>query len=74
MRASLAGLLISLALLAACQPAPTGTAITNVTVIDAVNGVRERQTVIFDGDEITAVQAADEALSVERLSMDPASS
>ncbi|GJM13092.1 MAG: amidohydrolase [Pseudohongiella sp.] len=33
-----------------------GTAITNVTVIDAVNGLRENQTVIFDGDEIIAVQ------------------
>ena len=36
----------------ACQPAPSGTAITNVTVIDAVNGVRANHTVIFDGDEI----------------------
>lgn len=33
-------------------------AITNVTVIDAINGVREDQTVIFTGDEITAVQPA----------------
>ena len=41
-----------------CQPAPTGTAITNVTVIDAVNGVRENQTVIFDRDEILSVQSA----------------
>jgi imidazolonepropionase-like amidohydrolase len=46
------------AALGACQPAPGGTAITNVTVIDAVNGVRENRTVIFDGDEITAVQPA----------------
>lgn len=38
--------------------AAAGTAITNVTVIDAVNGVRENQTVIFDGDAITAVQPA----------------
>lgn len=43
---------------AACQPAPSGTAITNVTVIDAVNGVRESQTVVFDGDEITGVYAS----------------
>lgn len=42
----------------ACQPAPSGTAITNVTVIDAVNGVRANHTVIFDGDEIVAVQPA----------------
>jgi imidazolonepropionase-like amidohydrolase len=43
--------------LAACQPpsAPSGTAITNVTVIDAVNGVRPNQTVIYDGDEIVSV-------------------
>ncbi len=41
------------------QPAPTGTAITDVTVIDAINGVREHQTVIFDGDEIVAVTSSD---------------
>jgi len=47
----------SIAFQAACapQPGPAGTAITNVTVIDAVHGVREGQTVIFDGDRITAV-------------------
>ncbi|MCP4602191.1 MAG: amidohydrolase family protein [Proteobacteria bacterium] len=45
-------------------PVPAGIAITNVTVIDAVNGVREMQTVIFDGDEITAVQSADLPISV----------
>lgn len=45
--------------LAGCQPAPSATAITNVTVIDAVNGVRENQTVVFDGDEITSVQPAE---------------
>lgn len=45
--------------LAACSgPPPSGTAITNVTVIDAVNGVRENQTVIFNGDEITAIESA----------------
>ena len=38
------------------SPARLGTAITNVTVIDAINGVRNDQTVIFDGDEIVAVQ------------------
>lgn len=37
---------------------PRGTAITGVTVIDAVNGVRENQTVLFDGDEILAVGPA----------------
>ena len=46
-----------------CQPAPSGTAITNVTIIDAVNGVRENQTVVFDGDEITAIQSADEEVA-----------
>lgn len=42
---------------ASCQPAsqPTGTAITNVTVIDAVNGIRTNQTVVYDGDEIVSV-------------------
>jgi imidazolonepropionase-like amidohydrolase len=53
-------LLTLLALLTACaEPESTATAITNVTVIDAVNGVRENQTVIFDGDEITAVNSSD---------------
>lgn len=37
---------------------PRGTAITNVTVIDAVNGVRENQTVLFFGDEILAVTSS----------------
>lgn len=45
----------------------TGTAITNVTVIDAANGLRENQTVIFDGDEITAVQAADAEVSAAEM-------
>ncbi len=40
------------------QASPSGTAITNVTVIDAANGLRENQTVVFDGDRITAVQNA----------------
>lgn len=51
--------------IASCQQAqpPTGTAITNVTVIDAVNGVRENQSVIFDGDAISAIQAANAELN-----------
>lgn len=49
------------------SPEPTGTAITNVTVIDAVNGVRQNQSVVFDGDEITAIQAADAALNVAEV-------
>lgn len=45
-------------LLASCQSetARSGIAITNVTVIDAINGVRENRTVVFDGDQITAIQ------------------
>ena len=47
-------------LLAACsEPATVGTAIRNVTVIDAVQGARSAQTVVFDGDRILAVQDAD---------------
>lgn len=62
------------ALTAACgpDPAPTGTAITNVTVIDAVNGQREHRTVIFDGDEITAVLPADEAAPAVASTLDGA--
>ncbi len=59
-------MLLILALLAACQDRPRGTAITNVTVIDAVNGVRENQTVVFDGDEIITVRPADEKVSVSK--------
>ena len=52
--------------MASCQQAqaPTGTAIRNVTVIDAINGVRENRTVVFDGDAITGVHSADAELSV----------
>lgn len=56
------------ALLMACaKPQPSGTAITNVTVIDAVNGVREHQTVVFDGDEITSVGSTGGELSVVEI-------
>ena len=50
--------------LASCGPdAPLADlAIQNVTVIDAVNGVREARTVVVDGGRITAVMAADEAV------------
>ena len=61
--------LIATILLTGCSPAeppPTGTAITNVTVIDAVNGVREAQTVIFDGDRIVAVQPASQPATAAR--------
>jgi hypothetical protein len=40
----------------------TGTAISNVTVIDAVNGVRKNQTVFFDGDEIISVATTSDDL------------
>ena len=50
--------------LASCGPdAPLpDLAIQNVTVIDAVNGVREARTVVIDGGRITAVLAAGEAV------------
>ena len=48
------------ALLAACAapstgPAPGALVIENVTVVDAVGGARENQTVVVEGDRITAV-------------------
>ncbi|MDX1480606.1 MAG: amidohydrolase family protein [Woeseiaceae bacterium] len=54
--------------LGGCAPeeAPRGTAITNVTVIDAVDGARSAQTVVFDGDEILAVQPASEPVNAAR--------
>lgn len=65
MQRQLLPLLIFISLLAACaEPESTATAITNVTVIDAVNGVRENQTVVFDGDEIITVGPTDPELSV----------
>jgi len=58
-------LLVLMALLTACaEPESTATAIINVTVIDAINGVRENQTVVFDGDEITTVRSSGAELSV----------
>jgi imidazolonepropionase-like amidohydrolase len=54
-------LLSSALLIGACTDnmQPTGTAIANVTVIDAVGGPRPNHTVIFDGDEIVAVAPSD---------------
>jgi len=53
--------LLATLLLSACtglsRPATT-TAIANVTVIDAINGARSNQTVIYSGDKIVAVQDA----------------
>ena len=59
-------MLLLLALVAACQPRPTGTAITDVTLIDAVNGVRPNQTVVYYGDRITAVTSSDKAPAANR--------
>ncbi len=52
---------------AACGADVAGIAITNVTVVDAVNGVRENQTVVFDGDEITAIRSAGDKLNVAEI-------
>lgn len=61
-------LIVIACLLAACSRAPlSGTAITNVTVIDAVNGVRQNQTVVFDGDRIRAIRPASETTSEETI-------
>lgn len=59
--------LLPLALLfAACSDpeGATGLAIENVTVIDAVNGVRPGQTVVVDGDRIVSVEPAGSATEV----------
>jgi len=67
---SLSGvLLVSLFLVSCGEPAPTGTgtAITNVTVIDASNGVRPDQTVVFQGDRITAIQPASRPVDAARV-------
>jgi len=60
-------LLLLLSLFAACQPSPTGTVIKNVTVIDAVNGIRPNQDVVFDGDEITMVRSSGSEHAAERI-------
>jgi len=44
-----------------------GTAITDVTTIDAVNGLKEHQTVIFDGDEIIAVQDSKDHIEIANV-------
>ena len=67
-------LIIALVLVAACakDAPPRGTAIIDVTVIDAINGVREHQTVVFDGDEIISswagVDGREEHRGAHRLS------
>lgn len=54
------GLLPALALLLLFSQVSVAqsTAITNVTVIDAINGVRPGQTVVFEADQIVTVQSA----------------
>jgi len=63
--------LVGIALLVSCSEertaSGTATAIENVTVIDAVNGVRENRTVVFGGDEILAVRPASEAVSAGKI-------
>jgi imidazolonepropionase-like amidohydrolase len=54
-------ILASLALTACVGEVAPGIAIRNVTVIDAVNGVRTERTVVFDGDNITFVGPASSA-------------
>ena len=53
--AVLLGLLLTVMGAACSSDAPQGTAITNVTVIDAVNGKRDGQTVLVVGERIAAV-------------------
>lgn len=67
-RVHLAGPCLALLALAACGGAepPRGTAIVNVTVIDAAHGERPGMTVVFDGDRILSVEPAEaEAPNVE---------
>ncbi len=64
MRPRLTAALVLTLCLAGCGTPPEGTAITNVTVIDAVNGVRENRTVTFVGDRITGVHGPDVEVSV----------
>ena len=65
-------LIAALVLVAACakEEPPRGTAIIDVTVIDAINGVREHQTVVFDGDKIITVASADAPLAPAMHSID----
>lgn len=67
-RLSQIAITLAAAWLSGCAPEgepPRGIAITNVTVIDAVAGVRSDQTVWFDGAEILAVQPSVRAVNAE---------
>lgn len=58
--------ILALLILVSCgEDAATGIAIRNVTVIDAVNGVRGGQTIIFDGDNIRYVGRTENAPPAE---------
>jgi len=67
---TLALLILSLALTACTKQneAPTiaKTAIENATVIDAINGIRLNQTVVFEGDAILSVGSSGLPVEVER--------
>lgn len=54
--------LAAAAALSACSPRAADLAIRNVTVIDAVHGVRAGQTVVVDSGRIVAVQDAGESV------------
>ncbi len=63
-------LVVAVGLPWACRPgaAPADLAIENVTVIDAVNGIREARTVVVDAGRIAAVVPASEAVdATERV-------
>ena len=67
---SLALLLVT-GLLVSCSPQNQSvdlvrTAIVNTTVIDVVNGVRQNQTIVFEGDEIVAVGPTDTIQEVSK--------
>ena len=53
---------MSIFMLNAClvQENLEGIAITNVTVIDAMNGLRESQTVVFEKDRIIAIETTND--------------
>ena len=60
-RAAIAGCLLALMLFtSACAPTPTGLAIENVTVIDPVSGMLERQRVLVRDGRIVSVSAQTE--------------
>lgn len=67
----ISSLLFGVAILAGCgdreNAGSADIAITNVTVIDAVNGVRENQTVVLAGDEITAIRASSDSDTAKKV-------